>query len=78
MSPTVFTYSAPIIDYMTMGIKFCSPCIYSCTFVFKSRVISIDKQNDEILIFLIDNQIVQLTDLQNTNETYNAIIAWLS
>ncbi len=78
MAPTVFTYSAPIIDYMIMGIKFCSPCEESCTFAFKSRIISIDKQNDEILIFLTDNQIVQLTHLQNANETYNSIIKWLS
>lgn len=78
MAPTVFTYSKPIIDYMTIGIKFCSRCEESCTFVFKSRIISIDKQNDEILIFLTDNQIVQLTQLENTNETYNAIIQWLS
>ena len=78
MSPTVFSYSKPTIDYMSMGIKFCSKCDELCTFVFKSRIISIDKQNDEILIFLTDNQIVQLTQLENTNETYNAIIQWLS
>lgn len=73
-SPTVFTYNNPIIDYLVTGIKFCSRCNESCTFAFKHRIISVDKQGNEISIFLTDNQIIQLTDLNDTSAIYYKII----
>ncbi len=73
-APTVFTYNNPAIDYTAAGIKFCSRCNESCTFAFKSRIISVDKQGNEILIFLTDNQIIQLTELNDTAAIYYKII----
>ena len=79
MAPTVFTYEDPRIDYLTAGIKFSQRCEEDSTFVFKSRVLSIDRRADEILIFLTENQIVQLVDLKGkSRDIYDAIINWLS
>jgi hypothetical protein len=78
MAPTVFTYEDPQIDYSTTGIKFSGKCNDESTFVFKTRVISIDRRADEILLFLTDNQIIQLVGLKAVRDTYDAIILWLS
>lgn len=78
MAPTVFTYSDPIIDYLASGIKFSAKCEEDCTFVFKTRIISIDRRAEEILIFLADNQIVQLVGLKSPKDIYNSIIDWFS
>ena len=78
MAPTVFTYEDPQIDYLAAGIKFSQRCDQDSTFVFKSRVLSIDRRADEILIFLTENQIVQLVGLKGTRDTYDALITWLS
>ncbi len=78
MAPTVFTYHHPHIEYMTAGIKFSDKCGEESTFIFKTRILSIDRRADEILIFLTENQIVQLVDLKSVRDTYDSIIAWLS
>ena len=79
MAPTVFTYENPIIDYLIAGIKISQRCEEDSTFIFKNRIITIDKRGDEILIFLTDNQIVQLVGFKgNSKDTYDAIINWLS
>ncbi len=78
MAPTVFTYEDPKIDYLTSGIKFSGRCEEDSTFVFKNRVLSIDRRSDEILLFLTENQIIQLVGLKAVRDTYDAIIAWLS
>ncbi len=78
MAPTVFTYEDPKIDYLTTGIKFSGKCNDESTFIFKSRVLSVDRRADEILLFLTDNQILQLVGLKATRDTYDAIITWLT
>lgn len=78
MAPTVFNYSNPVIDYMMAGIKFSTKCNDESTFIFKHRILSIDRRADEILIFLTENQIVQLVDLPSVRDTYHTIIEWLS
>lgn len=78
MAPTVFTYCNPKVDYMTAGIKFSAKCNDESTFIFKHRVLSIDRRADEILIFLTENQIVQLVDLPCVRDTYDHIIDWLA
>jgi hypothetical protein len=47
------------------------------TFVFKNKVMSVDKRGDELLIFT-ENQIIQLVELKNIRDTYDNIINWLS
>ncbi len=78
MYPTVFTYSHPKIEYMTAGIKFSDRCNDEATFIFKHRVLSVDRRGEEILIFLTENQIVQLVDLPAVRDTYENIINWLT
>lgn len=78
MAPTVFTYEDPRIDYRPAGIMFTVHCEDDCTFVFKNRIITVDKRGDEILLFLTDNQIVQIVGLKAIRDTYDAIIQWLS
>ncbi len=78
MAPTVFTYEDPKIEYLAAGIKFSGKCNDESTFVFKSRVLSIDRRADEILLFLNENQIIQLVELKAIRDTYDEIITWLS
>ncbi len=76
--PTVITYEDPKIDFLTAGIKFSGRCEEDSTFILKTRILSIDKRADELLIFLTENQIIQLVELKNIRDTYDNIINWLS
>ncbi len=76
--PTVITYEHPKIDFLTAGIKFSGHCEEDSTFILKTRILSIDKRADELLIFLTENQIIQLVELKNIRDTYDNIINWLS
>ncbi len=78
MAPTVFTYANPKIEYLSVGIRFSGQCEVDSTFVFKNKVMSVDKRGDELLIFLTENQIIQLVELKNIRDTYDNIITWLS
>ena len=78
MAPTVFAYEDPRIDYLAAGIKFSQRCDQDSTFVFKNRVLSIDRKADEILIFRTENQIVQLVGLKAIRDTYDSLITWFS
>jgi hypothetical protein len=78
MAPTVFTYCNPMIEYISAGIIFSAKCNDESTFIFKNRIMSIDRRDQEILIFLTENQIVQLVDLYSVRDTYDCIIKWLS
>ena len=76
--PTVITYEHPKIDFLTAGIKFSGRCEEDSTFIFKSRILSIDKRADEILIFLTESQIIQLVGLKSIRDTYDELIQHLS
>ncbi len=76
--PTVITYEHPKIDFLTAGIKFSGRCEEDSTFILKTRILSIDKRADELLIFLTENQIIQLVELKNIRDIYDNIINWLS
>ena len=76
--PTVITYEHPKIDFLTAGIKFSGRCEEDSTFILKTRILSIDKRAEELLIFLTENQIIQLVELKNIRDTYDNIINWLS
>lgn len=78
MAPTVFTYEDPKIAYLTVGIKFSGRCEEDSTFILKTRILSIDRHIDEILIFLTENQIIQLVGLKAVRDTYDEIIGWLA
>ncbi len=77
MAPTVFTYEDPKIEFLATGIKFSDKCNDESTFIFKSRVLAVDRRADEILIFLTDNQILQLVGIKAIRDTYDSIISWL-
>ncbi len=78
MAPTVFTYANPKIECLSVGIRFPGQSKVDSTFVFKNKVMSVDKRGDELLIFLTENQIIQLVELKNIRDTYDNIITWLS
>ncbi len=53
-------------------MRFANKCDEKEVFVPKSRVLSVERTDNEILIFLTENQIVQLMDCPK--ETYALII----
>ena len=76
--PTVITYEDPKIAYLTAGVKFSGRCEEDSTFILKNRILSVDKHVDEILLFLTENQIIQLVGLKAVRDTYDEIIGWLA
>ena len=71
-APTTFTYINPTISINSTNIRFSSKCDEQQTFILKSRILTVDRASNEILIFLTDNQIVQLIDCPQ--ETYSLIV----
>jgi len=67
-----FTFYNPTISITTNGMRFANKCDEREVFVPKSRILSVERADNEILIFLTENQIVQLIDCPK--EAYGLII----
>lgn len=67
-----FTFYNPTITITTNGMRFANKCDEREVFIGKSRVMSVERADNEILIFLTENQIVQL--IECPRETYALII----
>lgn len=74
---TVFAYENPTINISTKGFTFSAKCDERSTYVPLSKVSSVDRIGDTILIFFGDNSIVQLNDLPHVRDTYDLLIAAL-
>ncbi len=73
----VFAFSNPTITVDTASFTFAGKCDDNKTFVPKSRVITVDKRGDELLLFLTESTIIQLYDLPNSRDTYDLIVGAL-
>ena len=69
----VFAFSNPTITVDTASFTFAAKCDENKTFVPTSRVISVDKRGDEVLLFLTESTIIQLYDLPSSRDTYDLI-----
>lgn len=67
-----FTFYNPTITITANGMRFSNKCDEREVFIGKSRVMSVERADNEILIFLTENQIVQL--IECPRETYALII----
>lgn len=67
-----FTFYNPTITITANGMRFANKCDERETYINKSRVLSVERADNEILIFLTENQIVQL--MECPREIYGLII----
>lgn len=73
----VFAFCNPKITVSETSFTFAGKCDEQMTYVPKSRVITVDKRGDEVLLFLTESTIIQLYDLPCSRDTYDLIIAAL-
>lgn len=73
----VFAFSNPNITVGANSFTFAGKCDEQKTFVPKSRVITVDKRGDEVLLFLTESTIIQLYELPSSRDTYDLIVGAL-
>jgi len=72
--PQVFAYSNPTIKVVPgQSIEVAAKCDERVSFIPVSRIVSLDRAGDQVLIFLKDGSIVQLYDLQSVADTFDLL-----
>lgn len=71
----VFAFANPEITITATAFTFAGKCDENKSFVLKSRIITIDKRGNEILLFLTESTIIQLYDLPSSRDTYDLIVS---
>jgi hypothetical protein len=75
-NPTVYAFADPTITIDAgQGISVATRCDADELYIPKSRIISVRKQEREILLTLSEGQIIQLYDLPNSRSLYAEILA---
>ncbi len=72
-----FAFGNPEIKITDTSITVSAPCDARSIAFPKSRIITVERNESEILLFLTDATIVQLYDLPNSREVYDQIQASL-